>query len=106
MEVAAAGRDMATSNSFSIRLSCNDGFAVDVIVAPLEREGVVLSPAVQLLRVELTVEPLRVRERDRLTRVSLSDFDGVEFWEVVLFVFVVMSHLVMRPERGDLDDGV
>lgn len=72
------GRDMAISNSLSIRGSCNEGLAVDVAVAPLEREVVVLSPAVQLLRLEVAVEPLRVRERDRSTRVSLSDFDGVE----------------------------
>lgn len=87
---------MATSSSFSIRESCKEGLVIVDAVTPLESDGVVRNPAVQLLRVEVAVEPLRVRVRDRMCGVSLSGFEGVECGEEVLLV--VMSHWVIRPD--------
>lgn len=58
---------MATSNSLSTRISCcKDGRAVVAAVTLLERDGVVRRPAVQLLSVEVTVEVLRARVRERM----------------------------------------
>lgn len=92
---------MGTSNSFSRRESMWGGGAGAAAVVLLDKDGVVLKPPVRLVKLEVIVDPLRVRERMRKGFLSVKvDFQGdtdEEKGEVLLLDW--KSHWVTRPDR-------